>query len=73
MALPPFDSSNAVLVYKSVQDLTGSYTIQAGSVVHPTKIYLRLKNKAGKELTIFANIATMFKTDHQITGHGSWS
>ena len=73
MAPPPFDSSDGVLIYKGVQDLTGSYTIQTGSVVRPNNIYLKLKNEVGKELTIFANITTSFDRDYQVTGTGSWN
>ena len=73
MAPPPFNSSNVMLVYGDIQDLTGSYTIQADSAVHPTKINLGLKNEAGKELIIFADIATSFNTDYQVTGSGSWN
>ena len=67
------------LVYGDVKDLTGSYTIQAGStvrpnVVSPKKIDLILKNEAGKEVRILVNISRSVGTAEAspVTGKGSW-
>ena len=73
MALPPFSSPNVVLVYKNIKDLTGSYTIQTGSIVRPNKIILRLRSERWQELAIFANTTSSVDTDFRVTGHGRWN
>ncbi|KAF8723459.1 hypothetical protein AX14_009243 [Amanita brunnescens Koide BX004] len=70
---PPFNTSNVMLIYGDKQDLTGTYAIQAGSIVRRDKIDLRLKNGAGTEMFIFANLTPNLDADHQVMGNGSWN
>jgi hypothetical protein len=70
---PPFSSANVALIYDDVKDLTGSYAVQAGSTAQLKKINLRLKNEAGKELIVFANLDEEFYTEYQVAGNGSWN
>ena len=73
MALPPFSSPNVVLVYRNIKDLTGSYTIQTGSIVRPNKIILRLRSERRQELAIFANITSSVDTEFRVIGRGRWN
>lgn len=72
-AAPQFNSSQVVLVYDDVKNLTGTYDIQAGSVVGKKNITLRLKNEAGKELMILANLSPSLDTSIPVTGNGNWN
>jgi hypothetical protein len=72
-ATPEFNTSNVTLIYDDIKDLTGSYAIQTGSVVDRSIINLRLKNEAGKKLTILANLRPSVNTSTPVTGNGSWN
>jgi len=72
-ATPQFNTSNVALIYDDIKDLTGSYAIQAGSVVGIKNINLRLKNEGGKELIILANLRPSVDTSTPVTGNGSWN
>jgi hypothetical protein len=61
------------LIYDDIKDLTGSYAIQAGSVVGIKDIILRLKNEGGEELVILANLTPSLDTSTPVTGNGSWN
>jgi hypothetical protein len=61
------------LIYDDIKDLTGSYAIQAGSVVGIKNINLRLINEGGKELIILANLRPSVDTSTPVTGNGSWN
>lgn len=73
MAPTPFSSSDVVLIYKHIEDLAGPYEIQAGSIVRPDKIDIKLKNKAGKVVSIFAKFTSTVDTEVQVMGNGSWN
>ena len=61
------------LIYNDIKDLTGTYAIQAGSIVGTKDIIVRLKNEGGKDVVILANLRPSLDISTSVTGNGSWN